>query len=38
MGIITKVKQMMAKKYYPWRIRKKAAKCGNGLHCGENHG
>lgn len=34
MGIITKVKQMMAKKYYPWRIRKKAAKCGNGLYCG----
>lgn len=34
MGIITKMKQMVAMKYYPWRIRKKAAKCGNGLYCG----
>ena len=34
MGLITKVKQLVAKKYYPWRIRKKAAKCGAGLYCG----
>lgn len=34
MGIITKIKQMVAIKYYPWRIKKKAAQCGKGLYCG----
>ena len=34
MGVIAKIKQIIAKKYYPQRIRKKAAQCGVGLYCG----
>lgn len=34
MGAIAKIKQIIAKKYYPQRIRKKAAQCGVGLYCG----
>lgn len=34
MGVIIKAKQMIAKRYYPWRIRRKSAQCGKGLYCG----
>ena len=34
MGIINKLKHEFSRRYYPWRIRKKAARCGVGLYCG----
>lgn len=34
MGLITKIKQAIAMRYYPWRIKNKAAQCGRGLYCG----
>ncbi|MGN1156537.1 MAG: acyltransferase [Agathobacter sp.] len=35
MGLITRIKREICKRYYPWRIQKKAACCGNGLYVGE---
>lgn len=34
MGIINKLENEFSRRYYPWRIRKKAARCGVGLYCG----
>lgn len=34
MGLITRIQQKFARIYYPWRIRKQAALCGNNLYVG----
>lgn len=34
MGIFSRIKQEFSKKYYPYKIRKTAAQCGNGLYVG----
>ena len=34
MGVITRIKSAICRKYYPWRIQKKAASCGKGLYVG----
>lgn len=38
MGIITKIKQMVAIKYYPWRIKKEQRSVEKGYIVEESHG
>lgn len=34
MGLITRIKSEICRRYYPWRIQKRAAHCGKGLYVG----
>ena len=34
MGLITRIKSEICRRYYPWRIQKRAARCGKGLYVG----
>lgn len=37
MGLFSRLRFEFSKRYYAYRIKKKAAKCGDGIYTGGNH-